>query len=337
MPKRSNEFQKVIHLICRQLEEGATVTESKFLRDRLSGDAREVDIVIEMERTLGRLTVSVECVDHARPATQEWVERMHAKHEHLPTDRLFLVSRAGFYKPAMRQAELRGVTALTLDEAMDTDWNATVRVLDKLYLAQAILQPTNWTVYTDPSKASLSPSDFDADPLVYDEVGREWGLLSQVAITLLKDNRIGLHLLETMDPDTSRTFKCAATVGDGLYLIDRSGIRRRITQLVIVGRVVAPARFPISLRHHAFRAAHIVRGLVNFSDGFAVFVAVEQEGVPGTAELRLPEGENGKEEIITFELVNATTRGPLTGAPPTRDNALEVVIQGVLTRRSQYS
>jgi hypothetical protein len=37
MPKRSNEFQRLIYLVHVNLAAGATVTESKMLRDRITG------------------------------------------------------------------------------------------------------------------------------------------------------------------------------------------------------------------------------------------------------------------------------------------------------------
>ncbi len=47
MPKRSNDFQKLIYLIHHQLTGEAVVTESKFLHDNAANIEREVNIVIE--------------------------------------------------------------------------------------------------------------------------------------------------------------------------------------------------------------------------------------------------------------------------------------------------
>ena len=49
MPKRSNDFQKLIYLIHHQLANQAIVTESKFLHDGAANIDREVDIVIETQ------------------------------------------------------------------------------------------------------------------------------------------------------------------------------------------------------------------------------------------------------------------------------------------------
>jgi hypothetical protein len=47
MPKRTNDFQRLIYLVRVNLADGATVTESKMLKDRITGTMREVDICIE--------------------------------------------------------------------------------------------------------------------------------------------------------------------------------------------------------------------------------------------------------------------------------------------------
>jgi hypothetical protein len=47
MPQRSNEFQKLVYLVKRQMAAGAKVTESRMLVDRITGTEREVDICIE--------------------------------------------------------------------------------------------------------------------------------------------------------------------------------------------------------------------------------------------------------------------------------------------------
>ncbi len=68
------------------------------------------------------MVTSVECNARARRATIEWVEQMIKKHESLPTDKLVLVSKAGFTKSALGKAKALNVDALTISEASATDW-----------------------------------------------------------------------------------------------------------------------------------------------------------------------------------------------------------------------
>ena len=61
-------------------------------------------------------------ISWARPADTPWVEKMRAKHDNLPTDKLILVSESGFSWPAMRKAEFYGIETLTVEEACEADW-----------------------------------------------------------------------------------------------------------------------------------------------------------------------------------------------------------------------
>jgi hypothetical protein len=82
-------------------QSGVTVTESKFLRDAVLGIEREVDIVVEGKFDGEPVVVSIEVIEHGRPAPLPWVEQMIAKHRNLPTNRLILVSKSGFTQNAL--------------------------------------------------------------------------------------------------------------------------------------------------------------------------------------------------------------------------------------------
>lgn len=75
MPKRSNDFQRLVYLVRLNLAEGAEVTESKMMRDRLTKRFREVDIVIKGKVGSQPVVVCVECRDHKRVADVTWLDR----------------------------------------------------------------------------------------------------------------------------------------------------------------------------------------------------------------------------------------------------------------------
>jgi hypothetical protein len=104
MPKRTNEFQKLVYLVKKHSATGSTVTESKLLTDS-TGYQREVDIRIEHSIAGFPVTISIECCDLGRPATVEWVERMKGKHDDLPTNILILFSGSGFTELAKEKAQ----------------------------------------------------------------------------------------------------------------------------------------------------------------------------------------------------------------------------------------
>ena len=95
VPKRSNDFQKLVFLVKKHLAVGAKVTESKMLADLATGADREVDVFIETTVGGHDVAISIECIDHKRPADVTWIEKMKAKHERLETNVLVLCSRSG--------------------------------------------------------------------------------------------------------------------------------------------------------------------------------------------------------------------------------------------------
>lgn len=107
MPKRTNPFQHLIALIEATTQAGSTsVTESVELEDKITGELREIDIVISSSGSSHPFTVGVECKgggNRPRPVSVEWVEEMWGKHTSLPTDKLVLVAKAGFTKSARKK------------------------------------------------------------------------------------------------------------------------------------------------------------------------------------------------------------------------------------------
>ena len=87
MPKRTNEFQQLVVLIQTQLSERATVTESRLMRDKLTGADVEVDVTVETSVNGVDICLGIECTAKKRKATVEWVREMHAKHSMLPSTR----------------------------------------------------------------------------------------------------------------------------------------------------------------------------------------------------------------------------------------------------------
>jgi hypothetical protein len=132
MPKHSNDFQKLIYLIRLQLEDNATVTESKFLHDNAANVEREVNIVIEAQVDEYSIIISIECHGRGRVANAKWVEQMAVKHETLPIDKLILISKSGFSDIALRKAKAQGIQAMTLTQAIQADWDMLIERIYQL-------------------------------------------------------------------------------------------------------------------------------------------------------------------------------------------------------------
>jgi hypothetical protein len=91
----------------------ATVTESAMLMDSVLNAPREVDICVQTDSSGHMIIVGIECRAWRKRQTVEWVEAMHGKHLHLPTDALVLVSSSGFTKAALLVAKSYNIRAIT--------------------------------------------------------------------------------------------------------------------------------------------------------------------------------------------------------------------------------
>ena len=92
-----------------------------MLTNRLTGEQREVDVVVRTKTAGHEVLVAVEATAGGRKATAPWVEGMIGKHKNLPTDKLVLVCEAGLSRQARRLAEAEGVVALTAEELSGDD------------------------------------------------------------------------------------------------------------------------------------------------------------------------------------------------------------------------
>lgn len=128
MSKQSNKFQKLLTAIHACLASNVSVEESALLTDRETGEQREVDIVLRSQVGDYPVVLSVEVRDRSRRAGSGWVEEMSGKHQALQTNKLVLVSKSGFTKPAMEKARIREIETLTIEEACATDWDLALKL-----------------------------------------------------------------------------------------------------------------------------------------------------------------------------------------------------------------
>ena len=130
MPARTNAFQRLVTLLSAALAGHAKVTESAMLRDRITGKEREVDVLILLTGASYEVKLAIEVISWRRFADTPWVEKMRAKHENLPIDKLVLVSEKGFSVPAKQKAEFYGIECLTIEEACAVDWPTIGTLVD---------------------------------------------------------------------------------------------------------------------------------------------------------------------------------------------------------------
>jgi hypothetical protein len=131
MPKRSNQFQKIVTYIAEQLAPlGATVKESVELPEKdVNRVSREVDTLIEVGAGQTCVRIAVESRDRGRRDDIEWVDSLIGKYVGLPVDQVVAVSNAGFSATAKLKAKAYNIEVLSPQEVADTDWPARFQKL----------------------------------------------------------------------------------------------------------------------------------------------------------------------------------------------------------------
>ena len=134
MPRRSNLFQKVVRILHETVAGEASVEESALLIDSDTDTEREVDVLVRTTVASHAVLIGVEATASGRTADVTWVEGQLQKHSTLPTDKLVLVSEAGFSEPARKKAEANGAVPLAPEDVPDGfDAGRVVNKLGSIY------------------------------------------------------------------------------------------------------------------------------------------------------------------------------------------------------------
>lgn len=116
MPKRSNEFQRLVAMLTMLTSDGATVYESVEVMEIASQERREVDVVAFGNVAGHQSTVFIECRDWKRPQDVQWVEQARTRFDDLGANVKILVSSSGFTKTALAKAARYGIKTITTGE-----------------------------------------------------------------------------------------------------------------------------------------------------------------------------------------------------------------------------
>ena len=173
MPKRSNDFQKLIAFIEQEFAPyDVQVTESAMVPDLVNAVEREIDVLIE--GTVGDHTVSigVECRDRKKKGDVTWIDEIIGKYQHLPIHKRVAVSKIGFTKTAVAKADKHNIQTLTFENALKNDWlKDYVRVVDWMMEGRRLIYKRAGFEFAD----SHIPEDFDGTSILRSENGRILG------------------------------------------------------------------------------------------------------------------------------------------------------------------
>jgi len=120
MPQRTNEYQRLVKLIHQALAgRTAKVSESVLVKASGIGDVREIDVLVESEIPTYRMKVAIEAKDQKRKLSQTDMDAFIGKYcegGKLIVDKVVIVCRNGYSKPARRRAKVVGIELVTLTE-----------------------------------------------------------------------------------------------------------------------------------------------------------------------------------------------------------------------------
>ncbi len=195
MPKRTNAFQELVAIIHSRLGSGWFVTESMFLRDGITGEPREVDVVAKATAAGYDLHISVECRDHGRPADVTWIEGMAKKHESLATSKLALWSRSGFTKAAVAKAAALKIETVSQATATDADWATLARSLIGGHVQLVIPKFSPFIDVETPGNEPVRLKEV-ATSLIYDAHGNAIQSLPSILEFIANSAEFGTMLLD---------------------------------------------------------------------------------------------------------------------------------------------
>lgn len=122
MPKRTNNFQQLIHKIYECMNDDETIiTESGEIWDHDGEILREVDILIERKSPNGCFRCMVECRDRSRKESIQWIDELIGKSRSLNVNKVIAVSSKGFAHSAIVKAKKNKIETHTLIESLLSD------------------------------------------------------------------------------------------------------------------------------------------------------------------------------------------------------------------------
>jgi hypothetical protein len=239
MPRRTTPFQAIVHLVRQHYAgPGVTVTESKLLHDPVLGP-REVDIVVEAEVDGDRVVISLEVNQKGRAASVEWVEQQIEKHRRLPTNKLVLVSRAGFSRKALTRVGLEeGKVEALQPEIVTIDGEPVVK---RLYVDLIKYDPTRCTLHVRGDEDEIIAVTGQPDTDIYDADGVLLGPLAFLAREAAHLEAVAKWLLVEAHHDPQRDevkmFELGLAIGGLGYHLKRkeTGTLHLIVRLEIWG------------------------------------------------------------------------------------------------------
>ena len=117
MSRKGREFELLIEKLEKiVLPAGAKIFSPGYLKDRITGEQREVDILIEHKVGTSNIKIAIECRDRISNQDTTWIEQIHTKLNDINIDKAIVVSSSQFTQPAIEKAKFYNIETRTYEE-----------------------------------------------------------------------------------------------------------------------------------------------------------------------------------------------------------------------------
>ncbi len=282
MPKRTTDRQRAIYLLRKAIApEGWEVEESAELHDPILGDTREVDVVVRGKVNELDVVIGFEVIDRGRAADVSWVESMLAKHEHLPTNKIVLVSWRGFTKGAKVKASSRPDVVLMAPMPVNRGDPRTMT----LYADEITFTIERITVEVETPAGELRRVRIDPDHEFRDLDGNGIAALDLI-MKMIEEHEVPQEMLQVAHNSEARDelkfFEFGWIAGDdlALHLFDTAA---QELHRVVSGKITGPftwSQTPVDLRIESFKDAAFGHGRITLNGRDGHMVLTLQDGEP---------------------------------------------------------
>ena len=110
------EFENLTHEVFAALSatrSDVKVERNVFLPSQLTGDPRQIDVLLRSEVACLSMLTIIECRDYKKKLNVTYVDGLHSKLLEVAAHKAVFVTRRGFTKGAMRKAERLKITLCT--------------------------------------------------------------------------------------------------------------------------------------------------------------------------------------------------------------------------------
>lgn len=156
------EFEKLVALIEFHLApKGAIIKSPDKIRDKITGELREVDASIRYQVGSASILITIECRDRKRTEDSRWIEQLAQKQNDIGANATIAVSSRKFSVPALEKAKFYGIETRLLN---DINENSIRKWADKVetiifqgvfHLSSVVISLVDDTVFSFPTKMEI--------------------------------------------------------------------------------------------------------------------------------------------------------------------------------------